>query len=115
MQSSLYTVRQIIKAKVFNFYLQALSAKGWSPKGRRGKENTLPVKQQVGFRDLGPFGPLLNAFNRLATVSLLCSSAFHTSRGREGGRGGGTEGSCTWLLLALHALAMADTHRCYKQ
>jgi len=32
------------------FYLQALSAKGWSPKGRRGKENTSPVKQQVGLR-----------------------------------------------------------------
>ena len=35
--------------KVLNFYLQALSAKGWSPKGRRGKENTLPAKQQGGF------------------------------------------------------------------
>ena len=29
-------------------YLQALSAKGWSPKGRRGKESILPVEQQVG-------------------------------------------------------------------
>ena len=31
-------------------YLQALSAKGWSPKGRRGKENVLPARQQVGFK-----------------------------------------------------------------
>ena len=27
-----------------------LSAKGLSPKGMKGKENTLPVKQQVGFQ-----------------------------------------------------------------
>ena len=31
------------KAKGVYFYLQALSAKGWSPKGRRGTENTPPA------------------------------------------------------------------------
>ena len=31
-----------------DFILQALSAKGWSPKGRRGKMNTSPVQQQMG-------------------------------------------------------------------
>ena len=29
---------------------------GWSPKGRRGKENTSPAQQQVGFKP-GIFGP----------------------------------------------------------
>jgi len=32
----------------------------WSPKGRRGKENTLPVKKQVGFEP-GTFGLQLDA------------------------------------------------------
>ena len=45
---------------MLKFYLQAQSAKGWSPKGRRGKENTSPVKQQVGFKP-GTFGPQSNA------------------------------------------------------
>jgi len=49
-------MRKAKKAKVFNLYLQALSTKGWSPKGRRGKEHTLPVKQQVGFEP-GALGP----------------------------------------------------------
>jgi len=51
------------------FYLQALSAKGWSPKGKRGKENTLPVKQQVGFQP-GAFWSTVECFNHVATVSL---------------------------------------------
>ena len=45
-----WIMRKAKKANVFNLYFLALSAKGWSPKGRRGKENTLPVKQQVGFK-----------------------------------------------------------------
>jgi len=39
----------------FNLYLPTLSTKGGSPKGRRGKENTLLVKQQAGFEP-GAFG-----------------------------------------------------------
>ena len=38
-----------------------LSAKGWSPKGRKGKENTLSVGQQVGFQP----GLQLNALTTL--------------------------------------------------
>ena len=44
-----WSVIAVVRGKGVYFYLQALSAKGWTPKGRRGKENTLPVKQQVGF------------------------------------------------------------------
>ena len=35
-----YVVEEVgvCKAKVLYFYLRALSAKGWTPKGRRGKE-----------------------------------------------------------------------------
>ena len=51
------------------FLPQALSAKAWSPKGRRGKENTLPVKQQVGFEP-GTFWSTVECFNHLATVSV---------------------------------------------
>ena len=51
------------------FYLQALTAKGWSPKERRGKENALPVNQPVGF-ELA-FDPQLN---HLATVSCVLTS-----------------------------------------
>ena len=50
------------------------SAKGWSPKGRRGKENTSPAKQQVGFKP-GTFWSTGECFNHLSTVSLHCVSS----------------------------------------
>ena len=60
------------KAEVFNFYLLALSTKGWSPKERRVKKIIiLPAKQQVGFEP-GTFWSTVECFNQLATVSLQC-------------------------------------------
>jgi len=60
------------KAKVFiSFTSKALSAKDWSPKGRRGDENTLPVKQQVEFEP-GTFWSA--AKYQLPTVSLQVAS-----------------------------------------
>ena len=35
---------------VYFFYLQALSAKGWSPKGRRGKEQHFTCEATGGIR-----------------------------------------------------------------
>ena len=55
-----------VNVKVLNFYF---SAKGWSPKGWRGKENTLPARQQLGFKP-GTFWSLVECFNHLVTVSL---------------------------------------------
>lgn len=49
----------LVRAKVFNVYLLAHLTKSWSPKGWRGKENTLLSKYPVGFK-LGTFGPQLN-------------------------------------------------------
>ena len=57
-----------VNVKVLNFYF---SAKGWSPKGWRGKENTLPARQQLGFKPR-TFWSLVECFNHnhLVTVSL---------------------------------------------
>ena len=38
------------KGKGVYFYLQALSAKGWSPKGRRGKEEHFTCEATGGIR-----------------------------------------------------------------
>ena len=61
------TIPKKAKANVFKIYLLAIATKGWSPKGWRGKENTLPMKQWVGFEN-GTFGPQSNA--------LQCHSEF---------------------------------------
>jgi len=43
-------IAQLHKAIAFNLYLEAFSAKGWSPRGRREKKALLPVKQQSTFK-----------------------------------------------------------------
>ena len=48
----------LVKVKGVYVYLQVLSAKGWSPKGRRGKKNTfclLTCEAKDGIRTLDLF------------------------------------------------------------
>ena len=54
--------------KVSNFYLQALSANGWSPKERWDKQSTSPVEPQVVFEP-GTFGPQSNALTTRPQVT----------------------------------------------
>jgi len=58
------------KQVVLYYYLQALSANGWSPKGRRDKEKHTTCKTTGGIRtwDLSVCSLM---FFHLATVSLL--------------------------------------------
>lgn len=57
-QNSTYMYKKK-KVKVLIFHLQALSAQSWSPKGRRAKENTLPVTDRIPTWDLSVYSRML--------------------------------------------------------
>ena len=61
MISHSYSLDQVLKGLgkgVGDLFLpQTLSAKGWSPKGRRGEENDLPANSNRWDSNMGPFGP----------------------------------------------------------
>jgi len=66
-QNSTYMFKKKKEGKGAYFHLQALSIRGWSPKGRRGKENTLPVTDRIPTWDLSVYSRMLQP----VTVGIL--------------------------------------------